>query len=191
MRYIINAAGYVKNISFGALLTCGGMNCTEYTGAVPEGFDTLEEWYLAESECLYRWKIVNGNLTRDDEAEAPPIENSFAKKDHIAGLYVLKASGWLDSAYGYYRQTIDIPLIKEDSVIDISLHPNANAEQAKAYMQLGLQPGDQADGTAVLRAFGKVPTIDLNIFVVIRDCSVGTTPTGAAVSLDDGTLSLL
>lgn len=71
MRYIADSSGYVKEVSFGADIVCGGQECTEYAGAVPSGYASLEAWYIAEVEKLYRWKIVSGNLTLDSAAVAP------------------------------------------------------------------------------------------------------------------------
>lgn len=71
MRYIANASGYLREVSFGADITCGGTDCTEYTGAVPTGYTSLENWYCQEGEKLYRWKIVDGQLTMDSAAAAP------------------------------------------------------------------------------------------------------------------------
>lgn len=88
MRYIADSAGYVKELSFGADIACGGDTCTEYTGAVPSGYKTLEAWYIAECERLYRWKIVDGNLTLDSTAVAPSAE----KPKHIIDSGV--TTGW-------------------------------------------------------------------------------------------------
>lgn len=74
MRYIVDADGYLLSVSFGAQIKCGGVSCTEYTGAVPEGYDSLVDWYTQECEKLYRWMIVSGNLTLDSAAEAPADE---------------------------------------------------------------------------------------------------------------------
>lgn len=75
MRYIADYDGYVKQVSFGADIACGDDTCTEYTGSVPAGYKTLEAWFLEETEKLYRWKIVDGNLTLDSSA-VPPREHS-------------------------------------------------------------------------------------------------------------------
>lgn len=71
MRYIANAEGILQQVSFGATITCDGIACTEYIGAVPDGYKSMEDWYNQESEKLYRWKIVNGQLTLDSSAAAP------------------------------------------------------------------------------------------------------------------------
>lgn len=71
MRYIANSNGYLQEVSFGADIACGGTNCTEYTGTVPAGYTSLEDWYCQEGEKLYRWKITSGQLTMDSAAAAP------------------------------------------------------------------------------------------------------------------------
>lgn len=71
MRYIADSNGYLQEVSFGADITCGDNTCTEYTGGVPSGYTSLEAWYLSEADKLYRWKVVNGELTLDSSAVAP------------------------------------------------------------------------------------------------------------------------
>ena len=71
MRYIANSSGYLLQVSFGATIQCNGKTCTAYTGGVPEGYDSLADWFSQEAEKLYRWKIVNGELTLDSSAAAP------------------------------------------------------------------------------------------------------------------------
>lgn len=77
MRYIADSSGYLKEVAFGCQLTCSGNTCTEYTGSVPSGYTSLEDWYVKESEKLYRWKIVSGNLTLDSSATAPATDGSW------------------------------------------------------------------------------------------------------------------
>ena len=74
MRYITDAEGYIKEISFGAMIECDGVSCVEYTGSVPLGYESIEDWYMAEMDTLYRWKIPDGNLTLDEDATAPEME---------------------------------------------------------------------------------------------------------------------
>lgn len=71
MKYIADSAGYVKEVSFGAVITCGDSECVEYTGAVPEGYTSLEDWFNACGGELWQWMIVDGNLTLDPAAEPP------------------------------------------------------------------------------------------------------------------------
>lgn len=68
MRYIADNNGYLKEVSFGANIVCGGAECTEYTGNVPSGYESLEAWFLAEFDSLCRWHVVGGNLEMDSSA---------------------------------------------------------------------------------------------------------------------------
>lgn len=71
MRYVINSSNCVLAVSFGSTILYSGIECTEYTGSVPSGWKTLEEWYEDEGGKLWRWKIIGGNLTLDSSAVAP------------------------------------------------------------------------------------------------------------------------
>lgn len=71
MRYIVNDNNYVVAVSFGSDVVYNDCICTEYTGSVPSGWNTLEEWFEDEGEKLWRWKITNGNLVLDSKAPAP------------------------------------------------------------------------------------------------------------------------
>lgn len=103
MRYIADSSGYLQEVSFGAEITCGGQSCAEYTGSVPSGHDSLEAWYIAECETLYRWKIVDGELVEDTSA-VEPVENDLyvgprarlrTTADGRGNLQLFKADGTL------------------------------------------------------------------------------------------------
>ena len=61
MRYILDSEGYIHSAS------CSHIECdttgTEYTGAVPEGYDSLEIW--ATTANIRAYKIVDGQLVYD------------------------------------------------------------------------------------------------------------------------------
>lgn len=183
MRYIVNAAGYVKSVSFGALLTCGGVDCTEYTGAIPDDYDSLEAWYLAECETLYRWKIVNGNLTLDEEAEAPAPD----AKHVIAAVTI--GTAWTGTA-APYTQTINLDCVRKNSIVEIALPSTATVDEVKEFQRLNLQDGGQADGSFTLRAFGTKNTIEIPLNVVILNHG-GAPGSESYVLFADGTLTLL
>ena len=54
LRYILNNDGYVCHASIGGLIVCDLGECTEYNGDVPDGYETIEEWYDEEIERLNR-----------------------------------------------------------------------------------------------------------------------------------------
>lgn len=109
MRYITDFDGYVKQLSFGADIECDGLGCTEYTGAVPTGYTSLEDWYLEEADKLYRWKIVDGNLTLDSTAVAP-VEKGDYIIDHGTdenGWHWEKWASGKAVCYKYATSTVD------------------------------------------------------------------------------------
>lgn len=64
MRYILDVDGYIENVAFGSqIVNSSGVACTEYTGAMPDGFDSLDKW--AHDAYIRAYKIVDGNLVLD------------------------------------------------------------------------------------------------------------------------------
>ena len=68
MRYIADSNGYLKEVIFGGQVSCGGRDCVSYTGPVPDGYDSLAEWYQAEECYLYMWRVVDDVLVKDSTA---------------------------------------------------------------------------------------------------------------------------
>lgn len=104
MRYKLDSSGYVCAVAFGSYLD----DCKEYTGDVPSGYKSLEDW--ASNGCIQAYYIdVNGNLTLDldrkleieNKAEQEAIDNScvlrkdiFDTEEAIEGQYAREtASG--------------------------------------------------------------------------------------------------
>lgn len=74
MRYKLDASGYVCAVSFGCYLD----DCTEYTGAIPTGYKTLDDW--ASNACIQAYYIdPNGNLVIDF-ARKTECENKQAQE---------------------------------------------------------------------------------------------------------------
>ena len=67
MRYILDSEGYIEATTFGGFITCNNNTCTEYTGSVPSGYETLEEWNTNANIRAY--KIENGNLVYDSDRD--------------------------------------------------------------------------------------------------------------------------
>ena len=98
LRYTLDASGYINAVAFGSYL----VNCTEYTGEVPSGYKTLEEW--ASDSCIQAYYIdVDGNLALDfdrkieieNKQEQEAIDNScvlrkdiFDTEEAIEGQYI-------------------------------------------------------------------------------------------------------
>ena len=67
MRYILNDSGYIEAVSFNNLLECQNKTCTEYTGTIPTGYESLAEW--SENANINAYKIVDGNLIYDSNED--------------------------------------------------------------------------------------------------------------------------
>lgn len=62
MRYILDDNGYIEAVSYNQF-ECNDKSCTEYTGTIPEGYESLDDWVLNANIRAY--KIVSNNLTYD------------------------------------------------------------------------------------------------------------------------------
>lgn len=63
MRYILDTDGYVAYASVGNEIECDGESCVLYSGTVPEGYTSIEDW-MSEAN-INAYKIVDGNLVLD------------------------------------------------------------------------------------------------------------------------------
>lgn len=85
MRYELDENNYILNVYFG----CHSGMCTEYTGEIPDGYETLAIW--AENANIRAYKLVDGNLILDavknEKLEAiyakQTEENSYASKKYV------------------------------------------------------------------------------------------------------------
>lgn len=68
MRYILDDLGYIEEVSFNALIECNNKTCTEYTGSIPSGYNSLDEW-LSNSN-IRAFFIEDGNLVYDADRDA-------------------------------------------------------------------------------------------------------------------------
>lgn len=72
MRYEIDNEGYLTKIVFG----CSTGMCQAYEGEIPEGYETLQEWYDENFETLNAWRIVSNNIVLDASKKAK-LEKQF------------------------------------------------------------------------------------------------------------------
>ncbi len=92
MHYILDNEGYVEEVSFGGIIECKNNTCSEYTGKVPTGYDSLENWFLEVDIRTY--KIVDGDLVYDSIREAElkeryeqeTYDNSVVRHKDLYGL---------------------------------------------------------------------------------------------------------
>lgn len=73
MRYTADSNGYLTGVYLG----CDVYGSTEYSGNIPAGYATIEDWL--SSERIQAWKIVNGNLQYDSaKEETLPEKDAYA-----------------------------------------------------------------------------------------------------------------
>ncbi len=82
MQYIADADGYLLHVSFGGAVECGGDTCTEYTGQVPSGYVSLEDWYLANADELYKWAVLSdgSGLIKDSSVPDRAVRGDWVVK---------------------------------------------------------------------------------------------------------------
>ncbi len=67
MRYILDDYGYISEVTFGGYIQCNNKGCTEYIGAVPSGYSSLEDWH--ENANIRAYKLVDDNLVYDADKD--------------------------------------------------------------------------------------------------------------------------
>lgn len=90
MRYITDLDGYLKEVSFGADIECNGQTCTEYTGAVPADYLTLEDWYLsvAENGTINAYYVDSGGDLVLDPSKEADIRATTRQEALLCGLII-------------------------------------------------------------------------------------------------------
>jgi hypothetical protein len=132
VRYIVNSAGYLQEVSFGADIMCNGHGCTEYTGGVPSGYGSLADWFTLECEKLHRWMIVEGELTLDPDAPEPEVYVE-PKPEPYAAIKLWKNPTPTTS---FAAQTLDIPGLSECDYVWINFNalPTLNSFASDLYI---------------------------------------------------------
>lgn len=100
MFYILDSSGYIEEVST-HYIERENKTCAEYTGAVPSGYDTLDDWVLNANVRAY--KISSGNLVYDADRDAA-LTAQWAQTDGY-GAVLGKASKNLLDPFNKYAAT--------------------------------------------------------------------------------------
>lgn len=105
MRYILSDNGYIESVSFSPI-EYNGKTCKEYTGTVPSGYSSLEDWAVNANIAAY--KIVSNNLVYDAAKDAE-IGEIVAKTSpyHIYSTEEKLIGEWIDGK-PLYRKMIEV-----------------------------------------------------------------------------------
>jgi hypothetical protein len=112
--------------------------------------------YLADADIA----VLNENMEIIDDALGGKAPKSTVTPT------TLPASGWTGDA-APYTQTVAVSGITEDSVNDWLPTVDATQEQIEAWDAANIKDGGQSAGSAVLKAWGDKPTVDIPVQVVI------------------------
>lgn len=106
MRYILDDLGYIETVS-SHLVECNNKGCTAYTGAIPEGYETLEEWACNANIRAYKLD-ADGNLIFDADRDAA-LQEEFNRKVSTQNIMTLKLNSYVTCVAGDYMQ-LDLSL---------------------------------------------------------------------------------
>lgn len=115
MRYILDNDGYVELFSATPMF-CNGRGCTEYTGEVPVGYESVEDWAINANIRAY--KIVDGNLVYDPnrcsileaQYEKEAEDNRYVCHKEISNITNIVKT---DSVDAYKRSTTGLSYLLE------------------------------------------------------------------------------
>lgn len=134
MRYILDDSGYIHSVSC-SHIECNNKGCTEYTGTVPSGYSSLQEW--ATTANIRAYKIVNGDLTYDSARDAE-LKAAWAKTGRIENYSTSEQviGTWFDGK-PLYRKTFQVtsPSQTSSSTIIVSLDSNCVIHNYDGYLE--------------------------------------------------------
>ena len=134
MRYKLDVNGYVIAVSFGCYLD----GCAEYTGTIPIGYNSLEDW--ATYSCVNAYYIDNnGNLALDQEKLAEIRRKEAQEKVDNAPLLrkdIYQSEAILDSQY--VKQTATGGVVVLEDANTISPRVKITGVDASAYTKLAI-----------------------------------------------------
>lgn len=124
MRYILDDLGYISTVSCNSI-ECDSGTCVEYTGSIPEGYDSLLDW--ATDANIRAYKIVDGNLTFDADRDAAlqaqwnipyTPANVYSTDESIIGT-------WIDGK-PIYRKLVYVNNLANNTIKNVPCNIGAN-----------------------------------------------------------------
>lgn len=167
MRYEIDNENYIVNVYFG----CYGTECKEYTGEIPEGYETLPLW--AENANIRAYKLEDGNLiydeNRDRELQAKyeleTEQNKCATQKYVNDRLIQNNKIYEDDLAVIVAGTslVELTDTKEAPLAHITLTPN---ERIFNRLMINITNGNMLENKAVSQ------TIDGITFKVNEDRTI-------------------
>ena len=152
MRYILDDNGYIESVSCTPFF-CNNKGCTEYTGNVPDGYSSLEEW--ATTANVRAYKVVNGQLVYDS-AKDTELQNynkelgyTYSKKEKVIGTWIdgRKLYQWTNefqttgtdtriylAAYTHFANVKDVWIVDNASFVRYGTGNGASIQSVNTYV---------------------------------------------------------
>ena len=166
MRYTADEEGFLKEVSFGADFVSATGESILYEGTVPDGYDTISDWYTAEEGALYHWKVVDGSLVLDSAAIPPENDISDVRTyTYVADI----APNWLNFSGGGYYTNVQVEGIKpgDNPICDVCL-TDVTEQNAKSIESWGkITRITTAENTITLYANEEAPTSEFTVQVKV------------------------
>ena len=144
MRYILDDNGYIESVSCTPIV-CNNKGCTEYTGNVPEGYSSIEEW--ATTANVRAYKVVNGQLVYDS-AKDTELSEKYKKESYTYSTTEQKIGTWIDGK-PIYRRSFAGNTGTSAQVVITSAYNNNTIRVVNAYGSIRTSSGGTNIGSYV------------------------------------------
>lgn len=167
----VEVASGVSAIGQSAITDCRSNNdvCGWVTGALQQidAQSFFEQYELAFKEWFDNFKgVLEGDVATNLANQIAELDDTKADKSAIQD-YTLLSANWVgDSAPFTYSATVTG--VTATSLQEVFPSSSATTEQFTAWQGASVADGGQADNTLVLKAYGKKPTVDIPVKIVVR-----------------------
>lgn len=155
-----------KMVSFIAPCNCDAITCLQINGADYAIVDASGQDVLPVGNVWESGALITVSLDAESNKAYIQNPNHFAKRSFMVTASI-DPNAWNGSAVPF-NQSISIPGVKANSVVEVSLPSTATADHVKAFQKLGLQDGGQTADSITLKAYGSKNTVAIPINVIVR-----------------------
>lgn len=135
-----------------------GLTTSQFaSGVITTALNITAEGKIADARAL---KTLNDRITTN--------ANNITKLNSKIQNITLTTSGWSGSAAPYSYTVSNSNVTSTTQVIEVMPSNGATNNQLQAYLNAGLCGGVTGSGTITFKAFGKKPTVNIPITIVVR-----------------------
>ena len=135
-----------------------GLTTSQFaSGVITTALNITAEGKIADARAL---KTLNDRITTN--------ANNITKLNSKLIDVTLNSSGWSGSSAPYTYTISNSSITDTNEAVEIAPNNSASNDQLKSYMLAGLCGGTISSGKIVLKAFGKKPSINIPIVMIIR-----------------------